>query len=66
MKEVVLNINGMSCQHCVKHVKKALENLQSVTDLDVQIGKAALKYDESQLTLQTIQNAIQKAGYTLA
>jgi copper chaperone len=36
MKKKIL-IEGMSCQHCVGHVKEALEGLDKVTSIDVSL-----------------------------
>lgn len=36
MKKKIL-IEGMSCQHCVGHVKEALEGLDKVTSVEVSL-----------------------------
>lgn len=63
MAEVVIRIEGMSCQHCVMRVKKALDSLSGITESNVEIGSAAIKYDESKITRENINSAIEKAGY---
>ncbi len=57
-----LKIDGMSCMHCVMHVKNAILKSEGVTDLDVQIGKASFKLQDSS-KLDEIKTAIQDAGY---
>jgi copper chaperone len=57
-----INIEGMSCQHCVMAVKKEIQKLD-VQKLDVQIGKATVEFDESKLKIEAIENAIKDAGY---
>lgn len=64
MESLSLKIDGMSCQHCAKSVKEALNTLQSVSDLHVEIGKAIFTYDPSKVTLKEIEDVIRKAGYT--
>jgi copper chaperone CopZ len=44
-------------------VKQALDALDGVSDADVQVGSATVKYDESKVTQADLEAAIQKAGY---
>ncbi len=46
MAEVTIKIEGMSCQHCVMSVKKAVDGLEGVSSSDVSIGSARVVYDE--------------------
>ncbi len=63
MAETNVKIEGMSCQHCVMAVKKALGGVPAVIQSDVKIGSAFVKYDESKAKESDIQNAIENAGY---
>jgi copper chaperone len=63
MHEETVRIEGMSCQHCVMAVRKALETLSGVTVLDVRIGAVVVALEDSRNTLQQIQEAIVSAGY---
>ena len=65
MKTVELNIEGMSCGHCVMAVRKELSKLPNTTVEDVQIGKAKVVIDESKITTQQLAQAIESAGYRL-
>ena len=65
MKEITINIEGMSCQHCVMRVKRALEGLAGVSDLSVEIGSARVTFDESRIQQADIENAVIKAGYKI-
>ncbi len=65
MKTVELNIEGMSCGHCVIAVRKELSKLPNTTVEDVQIGKAKVVIDESKITTQQLAQAIESAGYRL-
>lgn len=60
-----LNIEGMTCGHCVMHVKKELSKLQHVQVDDVQIGKARIQYDETRVSVMDFAQAIERAGYKL-
>ena len=63
MTETVIKIGGMSCQHCVMRVKKALDGTTGITEANVTVGSASIKYDESKVKIEDIHSAIEKAGY---
>jgi len=60
--EKIFKIDGMSCQHCVMAVKKAIQKLD-VKNLDVKIGEASVEFDESKISEENIKKAIEEAGY---
>lgn len=55
-------IDGMSCNHCVMAVQKKLEKL-SLKKFEVTIGSARVDFDENLITMETIIEAIEEAGY---
>ncbi|MEE8329384.1 MAG: copper ion binding protein [Thermodesulfovibrionia bacterium] len=63
MAEVTIKIEGMSCQHCVMSVKKAVDGLEGVSSSDVSVGNAKVVYDEPKTDRDSIFKAIQNAGY---
>lgn len=63
MTDITIKIEGMSCQHCVMRVKKAIEALKGIQSSDVQIGTAKVKFDEAQVKKDEIEKAITNAGY---
>jgi len=63
MKETMIAIEGMSCQHCVMAVKKALGGVPGILESEVQIGSAAVKYDEGKVKKEEIERKIEAAGY---
>lgn len=63
MKDLTLHIEGMSCGHCLNAVSRALGALPGVQVDSVQMGRAALKYDESKTTPAAIAGAVGEAGY---
>ncbi len=60
-----INIGGMSCNHCVAAVKKALEELKGVKNVDINLpaGKADIIFYESVTDLEKIKEAVEDAGY---
>ncbi len=59
-----LKISGMSCGHCVSHVKSALEDIEGVSQSDV-----SLENHEAEVTLSgevvdaDLIAAVEAAGY---
>lgn len=60
--EKVFKIDGMSCQHCVMSVKKAIQKLD-VQNFQVSIGEAKVEFDETKMNEEHIKKAILDAGY---
>ena len=67
MAEIVLKIKGMSCQHCVVSISKALKDLKGVKDVKVSLekGSAEVNYDDKLVTLSRMKDAVVDAGYTV-
>ncbi len=65
MKSVTLNVEGMSCSHCVSAVIKAVSALAGVAAVDVDLsGKTvAVDYNDDQVSLESIRDAIEEEGY---
>ena len=64
MNKKILSVTGMSCDHCVKHVKSALEGIDGVADADVSLDaeKATVTVAESVSDI-TLTEAVKAAGY---
>lgn len=61
MKKKIL-IEGMSCKNCVAHVTKALEGLEGVASVDVNLeGKCATV--ETNVSNEILKDAIEEEGY---
>lgn len=65
--EKILKINGMSCDHCVAHVKKALEQVDGVKSAEVSLeNKQAKVYLSKEVEEKAFKKAIEDAGYELS
>ncbi|HCX90937.1 MAG: mercury transporter [Deltaproteobacteria bacterium CG12_big_fil_rev_8_21_14_0_65_43_10] len=54
----------MSCNHCVKAVTKALNEIEGIKNVKVDLDKAEASYDEVKpVSMNTIRERIEKAGY---
>jgi copper chaperone len=65
MNSIALNIQGMSCHHCVAAVKKELEKIKDLTVEEILVGKAVVRYEEANITRSQLQQAVEDAGFTL-
>ncbi len=60
-----LTVDGMSCQHCVRRVEKALVACPGVTKVSVDLaaGTATVEYDDSAFVPDAALAAVADAGY---
>lgn len=57
-------VEGMSCMHCVHHVKEALTEITGVKDAKVSLdSKTAIVDSENEIAFDTIKAAIEEVGY---
>jgi copper ion binding protein len=68
IETIVLNVSGMSCGACVRHVTRALEGMHGVSHVDVRLKdqRAVVEYDSSQVDVHALRAAIRDAGYDAA
>jgi copper chaperone CopZ len=61
-----IQIAGMSCQHCVMAVTKALSAVDGIKDIRVDLKTGIATYDEVKpVDESVVATAIRKAGYNL-
>ena len=60
----VLKVKGMSCQHCVMSVTKALNQLDGIKNVQIDLAKGEVRFDNTKNTAsERIKKAITDAGY---
>jgi copper chaperone len=61
---ITMKVKGMSCQHCVMSVKKALGQLEGIQNVDVDLEKGEVRFDNTKaLGLNQVEKAVRDAGY---
>lgn len=67
MATKTIDINGMSCGHCVNWITEALKDIEGVTSAQISLEtkNAIVEYDEGEVTDDMMKSAIEKAGYTV-
>lgn len=63
MEKVTLQVEGMSCNHCVNSVEGALKQLGASAQVDLSAKTVIVEYNESSTTLAAIKEAIEDQGY---
>lgn len=65
LRPYMLNVMGMSCDHCRTAISQALRDLPSLEDVEVNVemGTASFKFDEDIIRLDAIVEAIEELGY---
>jgi copper chaperone len=65
MEKTVLKVNGMSCNHCVKAVTKAVEALDGIDSVSVDLDAktVTVAYDTEKTPLDRIKLEIEDQGY---
>jgi len=68
MKHIALNIEGMSCGHCVRTVTEALERLDGVSSARVSLEekRADVSYHGDRISDEKLLYAVKEAGYEAA
>lgn len=67
MKQIRLNIDGMTCEHCSKRVHDALAGVDGVQSCDVQLdAKRADVVMNDGVEISTLSGAVTDAGYRLS
>ena len=62
-----IKIKGMTCNHCVMAVTKALEKIDGVKNVKVDLTKAEATFDEvNPVDMEVVKERIRKAGYDVA
>jgi Cu+-exporting ATPase len=67
MDNHMLSIKGMTCASCAQKVEKIIVKLEGIEKATVNIAteKATVIFDSNKIRLSTIQEAIERAGYTV-
>lgn len=63
--EITLKVNGMTCGHCKQSVHNALNDLEGVhgVEVDLSSGNVAVSYEDSEVSKDQLVNAVEEQGY---
>ena len=65
MDHLTLKLGGMSCASCASSIEQAIKSVAGVIECNVNFGmeQASIQYDSKKTSLETIQEAVDAAGY---
>lgn len=65
MQNITLQVQGMSCGHCVKSVEGSVGALAGVNEVKVNLaeGLVEVAFDEAQVSVDQIKETIDDQGY---
>ena len=58
-----ISIDGMSCEHCVRHVTVALKELEGVREAEVILDLKQATIEGENISDKEIKDAIEEVGY---
>jgi copper chaperone len=59
-----MRIEGMSCDHCVNHIKNALEEIDGVTEIFVDLDSKTATFNATDdVKDYDLKRAVEEAGY---
>ena len=61
--DLILKVEGMTCQHCVASVRKAVEGVEQVQEAIVDLASGLVTVRGDDLDRGALAAAIAKAGY---
>jgi copper ion binding protein len=65
--KTTLSITGMTCEHCVKHVTSALEQIPGVSSVEVRLKENSARVEHAEsVSLAGLKAAVEEAGYGAA
>ncbi|MFB2876231.1 heavy metal translocating P-type ATPase [Floridanema aerugineum] len=66
MDNATLKLRGMSCASCAKNIEDAIRSVPGVKEANVNFGaeQASVIYDAQKTDIESIQNAVEEAGYS--
>lgn len=64
MSEIVLKVNGMTCNHCKMHVEKALRGVSGTESVQVDLAKGEAVVTGT-ATREALAKAVEDAGYSV-
>lgn len=63
MTNEIFQVEGMSCNHCVKAIEGALEKVNVKAKVDLTGKSVSVEFDESKITLTQIKEVVEDQGY---
>lgn len=63
MENLVLHVEGMSCNHCKMNIEKALRGIGAEASVNLDTKSVSVEYDSAKIKVEQIINEIEEQGY---
>lgn len=63
MTNLTLQVEGMSCQHCVNSIESALRAMGAIGKVNLVAHTVEVTWTDSLISLETVKEAIEEQGY---
>jgi len=65
MTNIIIDIKGMSCNHCKIAVEEELNKLDGIIKANVNLknNNVEVEFDETKVNMEKLKQAIEEAGY---
>lgn len=65
MKQITLQVQGMSCGHCVSSIEDNVGEISGVKSITVKLedGKVEVEFDSNKVTTDDVKKEIEELGY---
>ena len=65
MKKITLEVNGMTCDHCVQTIKDTLNKIIGLNLIEINLDKSQVKveFNESQTNIKILSEEIVALGF---
>ena len=64
-QDTILEVQGMSCPSCIRHISSALTEIEGVGKVEVKLrdGLVIVKHDTAQASIEQLIETLDEAGY---
>jgi copper chaperone len=66
MEKVTLQVEGMSCDHCVRAIEGALKEIGAAGKVNLADKTVDVQFDTGKVSLAEVKEAIEDQGYDVA
>tara|TARA_B100000686_G_C16395299_1_gene764504 strand:+ start:238 stop:447 length:210 start_codon:yes stop_codon:yes gene_type:complete len=68
MVKKTIKVDGMTCEHCVEVVQKAVNEVSGVECIDINLNakQVSVSYDDGKANLNVIFEKIKEAGFEIS
>ncbi|MDR2707826.1 MAG: copper ion binding protein [Nitrososphaerota archaeon] len=67
MEKLLLKVNGIFCEHCVKAITESVSTLSGIFNVkvDLQTKTVTVEYNSALITAKAIEDKIEEQGYDI-